>query len=52
MAGQSTSQVDKRPQLPASPYCSDPDCKYCNDLRRTQDLLRQGKTLAPRNNSA
>jgi hypothetical protein len=52
MAGQATSQMDKRPSLPTSPFCSDPNCKYCKDLRLAQEQLRQGKSLVARNNSA
>ena len=28
-----------------SPYCYDPNCPYCKDLRETEDLVRAGKPV-------
>jgi hypothetical protein len=28
-----------------SPYCSDPNCSYCQELRETQELVRTGRPL-------
>jgi hypothetical protein len=30
---------------PGSPYCSDPDCKSCQDLRRVHQQIKTGKPL-------
>jgi hypothetical protein len=45
-----------------SPYCSDPDCPYCKELRQAQETVREnrpisqenelGKQLCPPSNSA
>ena len=45
-------QMDKRPQLSGSPYCADPECKYCKELRRAQEQLMQGKALVASSKSA
>ena len=39
MATQPTSQQDQKPQH-GVPYCSDPDCQYCKDLRAMQEAIR------------
>ena len=28
-----------------SPYCSDPNCPYCKELRETQELVRMGRPV-------
>lgn len=28
-----------------SPYCSDPKCPYCKDLRETEELVRTGRPI-------
>jgi hypothetical protein len=28
-----------------SPYCSDPNCPYCKELRETQELVRTGRPV-------
>ena len=37
------------PHLPqaGSPYCSDPNCAYCRDLRKVQEQLRNGQPISP-----
>ncbi len=30
-----------------SPYCSDPNCVYCQDLRAAQAQLQQGQPVTP-----
>jgi len=39
MSSQPISQA-QQPQLHASPYCSDPNCQSCKDLRQVQDAIR------------
>lgn len=29
-------------QPTGSPYCTDPNCEYCNRLRRAEDQVRKG----------
>jgi len=31
-----------------SPYCADPDCPYCRELRDVTELVRNGKRIPPR----
>ena len=31
-----------------SPYCSDPNCPYCKDLRETEELVRTGRPIPQR----
>lgn len=47
MASQPTSQQQENtnPQPHGIPYCSDPDCQYCKDLRAMQESLRLHQTL-------
>jgi len=35
-----TSQLD-------SPYCSDPNCEYCKDLRVAQEQIKNGYPVTP-----
>lgn len=28
-----------------SPYCADPNCPYCKELRETQELVRMGRPV-------
>jgi hypothetical protein len=30
---------------PGSPYCCDPNCPYCKELRETQELVRTGRPV-------
>jgi len=30
-----------------SPYCSDPNCEYCKDLRAAQEQLKNGYPVTP-----
>jgi len=30
---------------PGSPYCYDPNCPYCKELRETEDLVRAGRPV-------
>jgi len=30
-----------------SPYCSDPNCEYCKDLRKAQEQLKNGYPITP-----
>jgi len=32
-------------QESGSPYCSDPNCPYCRELRETQELVRTGRPI-------
>jgi len=34
-------------QQAGSPYCSDPNCAYCSDLRKTQEQLKDKYTITP-----
>jgi len=44
MATQPISSEYKQAPL-ASPYCSDPNCKSCKELRDVQDAIRLGKPV-------
>jgi hypothetical protein len=33
------------PENVSSPYCSDPDCIYCQDLRAVQAQMEDGKPI-------
>lgn len=52
MASQPTSQVHKQPAASGSPYCSDPNCEYCKELRLAQEQLQQGKIMVASRGSA
>jgi hypothetical protein len=41
----SPQQVPVASSLPSSPYCSDPRCAYCKDLREAEEALRLEKSL-------
>lgn len=28
-----------------SPYCYDPNCRYCKELRETEELVRTGQPI-------
>ena len=45
MATLPASQLDKQPQSHGSPFCSDPECPYCKELRREQELISAGQPL-------
>ena len=40
MATQPTSEQGQETAAHGSPYCSDPDCAYCKDLRAVQEAIR------------
>jgi hypothetical protein len=37
---------------PGSPYCSDPDCAYCKELRETEENLKASGTIPSREGAA
>jgi len=41
------SQVNSSTHKPesGSPYCSDPNCVYCKELRETEELVRAGRPI-------
>src|SRR5262249_18065553 len=41
----SPTNTPSRKSPPGSPYCSDPNCPYCTELRETQELVRTGKPV-------
>jgi hypothetical protein len=41
MASQPIPQPHRQTPLPGSPYCSDPDCEYCKELRKMQEQIRK-----------
>jgi len=41
-----TNLLAHKPEA-GSPYCSDPNCPYCKELRETEELVRTGKPLPP-----
>jgi len=44
MASPANPKLDN--QTPShSPYCADPNCHSCNDLRQTHELIRLGKVI-------
>lgn len=44
MAALPSPDLKHRPEK-GSPYCSDPNCKFCNDLRKVQQLVSNGKPV-------
>jgi len=38
----------ERPVPHGSPYCSDPDCKSCNELREVQEAIRLHQPIPTR----
>jgi hypothetical protein len=44
MASPATPKPDNQPQS-HSPYCSDPICKSCNDLREMHEQVRSGQVI-------
>jgi hypothetical protein len=51
MATITNSQSADQSQLPRSPYCSDPSCQSCKELRETQEAIRCGRPI-PRRRTA
>lgn len=50
MTNQYNTEPPKRPALSVkleSLYCSNPDCEYCNDLRNSLEMLRNGERVLP-----
>jgi hypothetical protein len=41
-----SSQPAPKP-TPDSPYCSDPNCEYCKDLRAAEEQLKNGYPVTP-----
>ena len=48
MASQPISQPPKRAEPHGSPYCADPNCQSCNELRVMQEAIRLHQTLPKR----
>ena len=44
MATQTLPHQHKQPK-PDSPYCSDPNCESCKELREAQEAIRLGQPL-------
>jgi hypothetical protein len=40
MASQPVTEPEHKPQA-GSPFCSDPKCLYCTDLRKMQEQIRK-----------
>jgi len=40
-------QTAKVGQSWESPYCSDPNCKYCNELRQVHEKVKKGEWIPP-----
>lgn len=40
----STQPVQQHKQETGSPYCSDPDCAYCRELRKVSEQLRRASS--------
>lgn len=36
---------ERKQERPASPYCYDPNCQSCKELREMQEAIRLGKPL-------
>lgn len=47
MAIPSNPVSDQRPELRGSPYCSDPNCQSCKQLREVQEAIRCGRAIPP-----
>jgi hypothetical protein len=45
MASQPIVQPNKHPQPQGSPYCSDPNCQSCKELRATHEAIRLHEPL-------
>ncbi len=45
MTSQTIAQPHKQPQSQASPYCSDPNCRRCKELREIHDAIRLRQPL-------
>ena len=41
----SPSHPPHKVEIGSSPYCSDPKCVYCQDLREVQAQVRDGKPV-------
>ncbi len=50
MASQPKLQPDQ--PLPTSPYCSDPNCQSCKELREMEDAIRLHRPLPIREGEA
>jgi len=48
MATITNSPSGDRSQEPGSPYCSDPSCQSCKELRETQEAIRCGRPIPRR----
>ena len=51
METMTNTQSGDRTQAAGSPYCSDPDCSSCKELRETQEAIRCGRPI-PRRRTA
>jgi hypothetical protein len=45
MASQPIPQRHKQPEPQGSPYCSDPNCQSCKELREMQEAIRLHQPL-------
>ena len=45
MASQPKPAVENSLSELSSPYCSDPDCEYCAELRKVEEQVRRGDPL-------
>lgn len=47
MSSQPKPQVTQRPKEQGLPYCSDPNCKSCNELREIHELIESERVPEP-----
>ena len=45
MASQPTFPPHPKPLPHKMPYCSDPNCEYCKDLREMEEAIRVGQRV-------
>jgi hypothetical protein len=46
------AKTPKKHEMPVgSPYCSDPNCEYCKNLREFSEELRQKESVSPTDKS-
>jgi hypothetical protein len=48
MASQPTFEPQKHASQLGSPYCSDPDCQSCKELREAQEAISQHQPVRSR----
>src|SRR4051812_47464663 len=52
MASQPLFPNSKKPQQHASPYCSDPNCQSCKELREMQEAIRLHRPISQKQDRA